>query len=181
MIITKAARRYATALLQIAEEQKIEDSVLEDMVFIKNTIESSGEFLIMLKSPVVSEDDKRAVLEQVFSKHVGDLAQNFIKLAVDKNREDILLEITHAFIEAYNEAKGIVDVEVYTAGDLAESQIRELQKSLEKYLSKTVQLSLNKKPDLRGGMAVKIGDTLIDGTVKHKLEELEHTLLNKAV
>lgn len=181
MIVSKAARRYAAALLQLAEETKQVDAILKDMVLIKNTVHGSKDLLLMLKSPVISEQDKLVVLEKIFSDKVQKLTLKFIRVAVEKNREDILHQVAQAYIEAYNKVKGIVDIEVFSALELSDKQTSALIKSLEDYLSKTVQLKVEKRPALRGGLAVKIGDTVIDGTVKHKLEELEQVLLNNAL
>jgi len=181
MIVSKAARRYAAALLQLAEENGYVDALLNDMVLIKNTVDGSKDLLLMLKSPVISEQNKLLVLEKVFAKKIHPLTLKFIRVAVEKNREDIIHQVAQAYIEAYNKAEGIVDVEVFSARNLSDKQTSALKKSLEDYLSKTVQLSVLNRPALRGGLAVKIGDTVIDGTVKHKLEELEQVFLNNAL
>jgi len=181
MIVSKAARRYAAALLQLAEETKQVDLILNDMVLIKNTVRGSKDLLLMLKSPVVSEQDKLVILEKIFTDKVQKLTINFIRIAIEKSREDIIDQVAQAYIEAYNEAKGIVDIEVFSAHELTDEHTQALRKSLENYLSKTVQLSLKQKAVLRGGLAIKIGDTVIDGTVKHKLEELEQMFLTNAL
>lgn len=181
MLVSKAARRYASALLETAKEQKSVEETLKDILFIKNTIDNSKDLLVFLKSPVIKPDDKEAVLKSIFEKHIGKLSNGFVKLVSSKERADILPEIVVAFVNQYNDYAGIIEVEVRTAKALEEKQVKELQKVLEKTTSKKVEMSLKEEAELRGGLLVKIQDTVIDGTVKHKLEQLEQTFLANAM
>lgn len=181
MLISKAAKRYATALLETAKEQKNVEETLKDILFIKNTIDDSKELAKFLKSPVINPSDKEAALQTIFGKEVNKLTNEFINLVSTKERTPILTEIVNAFIEQYNHFEGIIEIEVRTAKKLDDAQVKELQKVLEKTTSKRVEMNLKEQPDLRGGLLVKIHDTVIDGTIKHKLEQLEQTFLANSV
>ncbi|MEQ9266096.1 MAG: ATP synthase F1 subunit delta [Balneolaceae bacterium] len=181
MLISKAARRYAIALLETAKDQKTVEETLKDILFIKNTVESSKELVVFLKSPVVKPSDKLQALETIFKSSLGKLVYQFISLVAEKERSAILEEIVNAFISEYNIYAGIIEVEIRSASALGESQVSELKKVLEKSTSKKVNLDLKEQPDLKGGLMVKIDDTVIDGTIKHKLEQLEKTLLANSV
>lgn len=180
MLVSKAARRYAIALLQIAQDDKSVDKILADMNLVKNTIEDSRELFLVLKSPIIKIEDKLSVLEQIFKSKVEPLTYQLIKLISQKRREALLLEVAEGFIQAYNRVSGITTVEVFSARDLDAQQIETLKKALETNLSKKVDLSVTSDESLKGGIAVKIGDTIIDGTVKHKLEQLETRLMQTA-
>lgn len=181
MLVSKAANRYAIALLELADDNKSVDRTLKDILFIKNTVEGSKDLLLFLKSPMVKPDKKVAALEAIFGDKVSDLVHKFITLIAKKGRENILDEITDAFIEKYNEYAGIISVEVRVANALDDKQLAELTQVLEKTTGKKVNIDLKIQPELKGGMAVKIDDTVIDGTVKHKLEQLEDLFLESAV
>lgn len=181
MLVTKAARRYAIALLEIAKEQNSVEQSLNDMLFIKNTIGDSKELQLFLKSPVIKPSVKKQALQSVFEEHLQSLSMQFVTLIAKKERSAILHEISVSFIQAYNKFAGIIEVEVRSARALSEAQQKELQKVLEKTTSKKVNLHTVSQEDLKGGLLVKIDDTVIDGTVKHKLEQLEETLLNTTV
>lgn len=181
MLVSKAARRYATALLETAKEQKVVDETLKDILFIKNTIDNSKELLVFLKSPVIKPFDKEAALQSIFGKNISKLTNEFILLISGKERTSILVEIVSAFVDQYNEYSGIIEVEVRTAKALDQAQIKELNKVLEKATSKKVEMNLTERPELKGGLLVKIQDTVIDGTVKHKLEQLEQMFLANSV
>ena len=192
MLVSKAAKRYATALLESADEQNSIENTLKDIHLIKETIEGSKELRAFLKSPVVKPadkqkalasifDDKRNALSSIFDGKVSKEVSQFIVLLTNKGREDILDEVATAFIDVYNVHAGIITVEVKTAKALKTGQITELTKMLEKTTSKTVNLDLKEQEDLRGGISVKIDDTVIDATVKHKLEQLETRFLESSM
>lgn len=181
MLITKAARRYATALLEIAKEQKVVEDVLEDVKLLHGTFEGSRDLILFLKSPVIKYDDKLSALEEIFGHRVQDVTNLFIKLLVKKNRVNLLDQIAEAFIQKYNEYAGIIKVDVYTAYAMSDAQKEELLRALEQRTRKKVEMTLTQDASLMGGIAVRIDDTVIDGTVKHKLAELEQKFLNAAV
>ncbi len=181
MLVSKAARRYATALLETSKEQKAVEETLKDILFIKDTIDNSKDLLVFLKSPVIKPSDKEAALQSIFGKHVSKLTNEFILLVSSKERTSILAEIVLAFIDQYNGYAGIIEVEVRTAKALDSAQIKELKKVLESTTAKKVEMDLKEQPELKGGLLVKIQDTVIDGTVKHKLEQLEQMFLANSV
>ncbi len=178
MLVSKAARRYATALLELAKEQDALDRTLEDVLFIRNTIRDSRDLVLFLKSPIIKPDKKVAALDAIFASEVSELVYKFITLIARKNRQNILDEIVEAYVEKHNEFAGITSAEVFVAYKLDEKQLSEVTEKLETLTGKKVNVSVKVQPELKGGMAVKIADTVIDGTVKHKLEQLEDAFLS---
>ncbi|MDR8391124.1 ATP synthase F1 subunit delta [Aliifodinibius sp. S!AR15-10] len=179
-MITKAARRYASALLQIAKEQDNVESILSDVELIQNTIDHSRELEVFLRSPIIKFDDKAGALDELFGDKVEGITRQFIKLLARKSRIGLLYLITQAFIDQYNQYAGIIEIEVFTARELPEDQQRSLHKALEAKTGKKVNMQLSVNESLKGGIAVRIDDTVIDGTIKHKLEQLEESFLSSA-
>lgn len=180
MLVSKAAQRYATALLELAEEQDVVERTLQDILFIKNTIDASRDLLLFLKSPVIKPDKKVAALEAIFADEVSELVHRYITLIARKNRQNMLDQIVTAFVEKYNEYAGIISAEIFVAKELDDKQLADVKKRLEKITNKTVNVTTNVQEELKGGMAIKIADTVIDGTIKHKLEQLEDVFLSAA-
>lgn len=181
MPTTKAARRYATALLELAKERDEVDDILKDIELIHNTLEGSRELVLFLQSPVINFDDKTQALEKIFFDELEEPTKLFLKLLSRKDRINLLDQIADAFIEKYKSYAGIITVDVYVAHELNEDQQESLHSNLEQKTQKKVDMNITVDEDLKGGMAIRIDDTVIDGTVKHKLQELEKSLLSTTV
>jgi len=181
MLVSKAARRYSIALLELSKEQNVVDKTLGDIQFINNTIIDSRELESFLKSPIIKPAMKKDTLITIFKDHINDLSLQFVSLIATKERSAILEQITSSFIREYNKFAGIIEVEVRAAKKLSAKQVKELQKVLEKTTSMKVNLSSVEQSELKGGLLVKIEDTVIDGTIKRKLEQLEERLLNNTI
>ncbi len=179
MISSKAAKRYANALLTLTQEQGSLEEVLEDIKTIHNTIKGSRDLQLALKSPIVKPSEKTTILDEIFSKHIGTLAMKFLLLLAEKERAALLPSITEAFFTLYNEAVGIVEVTLKTAYPLERIQLDSITKALEFSTKKNVHLHVEVVPSLLGGITIQMEDTVIDGSVQHKLNELEHTLLSQ--
>lgn len=181
MPTTKAAKRYATALLELAKERDEVEDILEDIEYIHNTIQDSRELVVFLKSPIIKFDDKAEVLEKLFFDQLEESTKLFIKLMARKDRLNLLDQVTEAFIEKYKAYAGIITVNVYVARELNNGQLESLHQELEQKTQKKVDINVTVDESLKGGMAIRIDDTVIDGTIKHKLVELEETLLSTPV
>ncbi len=174
----KTAQRYATALIQVAIERNEVDAILEDVRFIDKTLKGSRDLVLFLKSPIIKRDKKLKVLNELFSKEVTELTRTFMDIMTRKDREDILPSVFEAFIKKYNEYAGIIDIGVVSAEVLSKTEVGNLQKALEQKTGKKVHLHLDEDKSLRGGLKIRIEDTVIDGTVEHKLEQLESLFYN---
>ncbi|MDX1671052.1 MAG: ATP synthase F1 subunit delta [Balneolaceae bacterium] len=181
MFITKAARRYASAVLELAAERDEVQEILGDIQLIKNTLDGSNELLVFLRSPVIKYDDKAGALKMLFGDKVQELTRLLLDQLVRKGRIQILDQIVEAFLKKYNEYAGIIEIDVYTARQIKETQRKALQEALESKTGKKVQMQIKLDESLKGGMTVRIEDTVIDGSVKHKLEQLEEMFLAGAV
>lgn len=181
MIPSKAARRYASALLQYAIESEKLDTIRKDVDFIDESIAQSRELKLFFKSPIVKPADKAAVLEQLFKKEVSEQTWSFLALVSKKERYDLLAGIMQAFVKAYQDYAGITSAEIFYAQKLNKTQLSSIKKALEARTNKKVNLSTTHKPSLLGGIVVKLEDTVIDGSVKHKLEQLESMFYKAAM
>ncbi|MFN1833678.1 ATP synthase F1 subunit delta [Balneola sp. MJW-20] len=180
MLVSKAAKRYASALIDIAKEDKILDVILEDVKMTNATIQDSKDLTLFLNSPIIKPDQKQKALEAIFADKVHKLLFDFLRFVASKNRGNIIPQIMDSFIAKYEEMNGIINVEVRSASKLSDKQLNQLSDTLAKNTGKKIQLHTLVNPELKGGLAVKIDDTVIDGTIKHKLEKLEDQFLASA-
>lgn len=178
---TKAARRYATAFLGIATEKDILEQIREDMLLIKNTIDGSSELSLFLKNPIVKKDQKKAAFEKIFEDKVQDITFQLYELLSKKDRVALLEDISSKFIELYNQHKGIIKVGVTSARELEDEQLQALRKNIERTTGKKVEFETNIDEELIGGLKYRIDDTVVDGSVKFKLNQLKDQLTSTAV
>lgn len=172
-MVSKAARRYANALLETAISEKSLKETEEDMLFVKKTIEDSADLKIFLRSPVIKKAIKLNALEAIFGGKVQASTLTLIRILSEKGRENLLLDICTAFLALHKKHHGIVDVDVQTAFTLTDDQTGHLHRTLESVTGKKVDLYVTLVKELKGGLTVRIDDTVIDGSVKYKLNRLK--------
>ena len=168
----RLARRYARALMSVAEEQKAVDTVANDFSLIDRALVMSRELKLMLASPVVRESRKNAVIREIFAKRISALTLAFLELLITKHREVHLQEMIAQYHALRDELRGVIAVDVHIAVDLEKRQEKALAEDLARRTGKTVQIRLVKDPAIMGGLVVKIGDTVLDASVRHQLAKL---------
>lgn len=180
MSASQAIRRYARAMLDNAAETDQEETLFKDFQMIRNTLESSPELGLFLKSPIIQQSQKKAVLLELFSKRTDASTMKFISLLSEKKRESLLGGIASSYLQQYRDFLGIIEVKVVSSEKLSSAQLNKLEKELEQLTQKKVELSTEVDPELIGGMKVQIDDTVIDGSVKHKLSRLKEKYTSAA-
>ncbi|ASQ91478.1 F0F1 ATP synthase subunit delta [Prosthecochloris sp. GSB1] len=174
------SRRYATALLDVAEEGGFIDTVTADLEVIGDTVAGSRDLLNMLKSPLLKGDLKARVFKEVFKGMLSEQTLRFIDLLCRKKRAALLAEVIEEYGALRDERNGIVNVDVHSAVELDDEQSKKLINELAAYTGKKVRANLSLDEQLLGGVTVKIGDTILDGSVKHQLEMLRDALRESA-
>ncbi len=172
-----ASRRYASALLSAAEEGNFLDQIVEELKVVREVLGNSRDLLHALRSPIIKGDRKIHILEEVFRGSVGEKMHLFLRLIALKKRAGLLPEIISEFEILLDEKRGVVNADVTSAVALSESQQSELIRRLEEYTGKQVRPNVSVDETLLGGMAVKIGDTIFDGSVSHQLQMFRQALL----
>lgn len=174
------AQRYAGALFDLAKESRQEakfGSALDDIV---EMTKSHPDFLRILQHPVIKREDKKQLLHKLFSSRLPEELFHFLLLLVDKKREDYLCEIAAEFTRLLNLHNQTIITQVVTAAPMTPKTQSLLQKQLEGYLDQQVVMNCDTDPSLLGGVTIKIGDRLIDGSVRTRLSELAQTLVAKS-
>ena len=177
---TRVARRYAQALMNAATELRTLDATAADVQVIGDVVRSSREFRLFLSSPIVSIPRKKAVLHELFANRINPVTLSFVDLILKKQREAMLPEIVQQFGVLHDIARGIVDVDVTTAVALTDQQSRALQTELERHTGKSVRLNVLSDPSIRGGLVVRIGDTVLNASITHQLERLRERFVRGA-
>ncbi len=177
MIEGRIVRRYATALFNAARNSNAIDRVESDLGLVSYTFESMPSFMEAMRSPLVARDTKKRILREVFGGKIDEVTLSFLDLLVEKRREDVALQTEPIYIALADESRGIVKCEVTTAVPLTKSEEAALAKKLSATTGKTAQLSVTIDPKIIAGLLVRIGDTVIDGSVQGQLEALREKLM----
>jgi F-type H+-transporting ATPase subunit delta len=175
----KAARRYAMALMAVAGERGVIDAVARDLEAVGQVLRVSRELRVLVASPIVYAAKKEAVFRELFERRVGKETMQFLVLLIKKQREALLPEVVEAFLVLRDERENIVNVDVTAAVDLSPAQETALSGALERKTGKHVRLRLTRDPAITGGLVVKIGDTVLDGSVRHQLARIRRRFVGE--
>ncbi len=177
---TLTAKRYAQAIFELAQERKDLETWESDLDKIGNTF-SDSDFRAFLAAPQVSIDSKLKGIETLLSE-VSPLARNFAGLLTVRGHSDLFPDIRERFMEMTDEARRIARCQIFTAVPFQAKQREVLyRKLLEMTQADKIVLSEIIDPSLVGGFRVRISDSLIDGSVKTKLRNLEDKLAKTGV
>ena len=171
------ARRYATAMADVAAERNNAEQVRRDFTAFVETFYGSADLRNFLESPAVTLEMKQAVVEKVVARMALDAGvRNFTLLIVKHSRTEMLREIDRVLGEELNARMGITDAEVVSARRLSEQERRELTATLERRVGKKIEPHFREDSDLLGGAVVRVGSTIYDGSVREKLNRLREQL-----
>lgn len=176
----RVARRYANAFMAVADELKAVDTVAADLDTVSKALTGSREFRLFLASPVVSDAKKSGVLKAVFDGRVTAVTSGFMDLLVRKHREFILQEVIDQFFALRDEMRGIMTVDVSSVTPLERSQEDTLARELSTRTGKTIRFRMKDDPAIKGGLIVRIGDTVLDASVRRQLERLRERFAGTA-
>jgi F-type H+-transporting ATPase subunit delta len=171
--IAGIALRYATAVFELAAEERGIDALASDLAQLKTLLAQSPELTRLVRSPMFSREDQAkgmaAVLKQAGA---GDLARKLVLLLAEKRRLFTLAGVIGAFESLLARHRGEVAADVTSARALSTSQTAELKRMLKDKLGREPRLALHVDPTLLGGLKLKVGSRMIDSSLRTKLEGL---------
>ncbi len=175
------AGRYASALYDLATEEKAVSAVSEALSGVAASLSESVDLKRLFSSPVFKSEDQMAAIDAIAAKGgLSGLALNFVKLLCDNRRLSVLPDAIAAFQALVAEGKGEMVAEVTSAEKLSAVQLKDLTAALKARVGKDVQLLTKTDSSLLGGLTVKIGSTLIDNSLKTKLQNLKAAMKGSA-
>ncbi|MDO9511334.1 MAG: ATP synthase F1 subunit delta [Bacteroidales bacterium] len=166
------ARRYASALFEVASENQKVNEVYSDIRQIYNLCQKSRDFSLMLKNPVVPAPQKRKIMKVLFDGKIEDISLRFFLILASKGREDITEEICNQFVIIYKEANNIHDITIRTASPLSKENREEILNQLNTVINGTIELEEIIEPALIGGYQLLYDDKRYDASVRKQISEL---------
>lgn len=171
------SRRYARALLAIGREDGNYETYGQELEQFVAALGENGELFQALTNPIYPAESRRAVLEGVLAKaDATQVVKNFLLLLQDKNRMLYLDEISQVYGELTDELAGIVKASVTSATPIGDEVSDRVKGTLEELTGKQIILEVKEDSELIGGLVARVGDLVLDGSVKTQLESLKDSL-----
>jgi len=178
--LKSASLQYANALADIAMAQGAAEPVMQQLTGFGALYAESGELRNFLASPAVTKEAKHRVIEKLLARVGGSkTVRNFLFVIVDHKRTHVLPEMIAAFQDVIRQRQGITDAQVSSAVELSKTQKAEMEFTLEKMTGKRVEAKFSLEPGLLGGAVVRVGDTVYDGSLRGRLNELRARLASE--
>ncbi|MBO6826994.1 MAG: F0F1 ATP synthase subunit delta [Sneathiella sp.] len=175
--VSGIAGRYATALFELASNEKQVDAVAADLATIKTSMEESADLARLVRSPLVNRNDQeRAMLAVLEKLGVSDLVRRFVGTVAQNRRLFALSGMIEAFGRLLAAERGEVVAEVKSAKKLTQKQLDALSKELKTAIGSDVAIEAEVDENLIGGLVVKVGSRMVDSSIRTKLQNLKFAM-----
>lgn len=175
------AQKYSDALVQITKDGEFAgrltyQKISTDLNLVKEILTQSKDLDEFLTNPITSVEDKKEIIDKVFSTEIDGLIINFLKILMDKRRFELFNDILVSYNKSLDDVNNISRIEVTSAVEMTEEAKNKLKEKLEEKLKKNVVFELNINPNIIAGLVIKMGDNVIDMSLKNKLEDLSKNI-----
>ena len=172
---------YAKAFLGFAKEAGKLDKLVKELGQVVGVFNELPRFRMAMESPRIDIADKTKMLDKAFKKDCNKNLLKFLKLVAQRGRFDCLNAIHGSAVKAHDEMAGRVKATLTTASEISDKVSDSVAKKLSGILGKEVKLECVVDPDIVGGMVVRVGDTVYDGSVVNQLQQVRTKAIQKAV
>ena len=175
------ARVYATALLDVGKSNNVLDQLHEELGFVSTLLSEEQDFKSYLTSPSFSKDAKKEFINRVFSGNLSEYTVNFINVLIENGRQVDIPDINNTFSELIDELNNRMKVEVISVIELDDATIDHIKSALKEKFGKDIILEVTVDESILGGIIIKAGDLVIDGSLAENLKKIRYNLLNSKV
>jgi len=168
---------YAQALFQLVRAEGLLDRVEEELTRFQKAIESHAALKEFLSATTISPEGKKRALSEIFGQALSPLLMHWIETVVDHGRQRRLPAMIEAFFSLAEEAREKITAEVITSIPLPENLTRRFEEELSKVTRKRVFVKPLVDESILGGVIVRLGDKVIDGSLRHRLEEVKQEMM----
>jgi F-type H+-transporting ATPase subunit delta len=178
----KVAAVYARALLGAAEKAGVADRVVEEYRdVVEGLLRPQPRFRAVLASAFVDHEQKLAMLDRVFKGRVAAVLLNFFKILSQHARLDLIVAVYEQLLAAFDELRGRVKVEVRTVAPLDATAAELIKHRVTRLIGGEPRLEVREDPDLIGGVVLRIGDTVYDGSIATQLRHAKAQMIHRSV
>ena len=176
MINNAVARRYAHALFALAQEKNVIENTEKDLQLVNQAVANNDQLAEVLNHKLIPAENKKELCQQIFAAQISQITMNFLMLTIDKKRENLWPEMVVEYSKMADEAKNLHTAQVTSAVAMSQEDIQALEKRLSKVTGKNIKVNVEVDPSIMAGLIVKIGDEVMDGSVKKRLTMLQSNL-----
>jgi F-type H+-transporting ATPase subunit delta len=175
--VSGVSGRYATALFELARDEKSIDAVKADLDKFDAMLSESADLKRLVRSPVFAADAQLKALSAVLDKvGIAGVAANFLKVLTNNRRLFAVAEVIRAFRALVASFKGEASAEVTVAEPLSDKNLDALKAALKQVSGKDVTLNVKVDPSIIGGLVVKLGSRMVDSSLRTKLNSIKHAM-----
>ncbi|WP_099974605.1 ATP synthase F1 subunit delta [Lactobacillus terrae] len=172
----QVGKRYSRALYEVAQDNVNLDETLEEIYSLKAVFDENPELSVALSTRSISTKDKKNILDALSSQY-SDLLKNFLSMVLDRDRMNAITEIVDSFVDRYDLDHGIVEATATTSVPLSKEQEESLINVVKQRFSvKQVNLKSVVDESILGGVILRVGDNVIDGSVIKKFNNIKNLL-----
>ena len=173
-----SAERYSLALYELASENNALSQVENQSSSILNLISSSKDFSNLIKDPTNNQENLLKVIENISNENnFESLLKSFLNFLVTKRRFFYIEQILKNFIETCSKKRGELKAELKSAKQLSSDEISKITDELTKNFSSKIKLNYKHDESLIGGLVVQVGSTMVDTSIKNKLQQIENRMI----
>lgn len=171
---------YAKALLRAGKKSGKIDQLMEELAAVNQAVNRLPKFKAALESPRIASENKASMIDKAFSDKVSKDLVNFLKVVGNKGRFDCLAAILGSAKKMHDEMSGRIEATITTASTIDDSVQHQISTQLGKALGKAVNITASVDPNIIGGMVVRVGDTVYDGSVVSQLAQVRSQSVKRA-
>ena len=173
-----SAERYSLALFELSEENNLLSQIEDQSSSILNLIDQSEDFSNLIKDPTTSQEDLLKVINTISENNKFEsLFKNFLSFLIEKRRFFFIERILKSFIEICSRKRGELKAELKSAKELSNEEIAKITEELTKNFSSKIKLNYKHDESLIGGLVVQVGSTMVDTSIKNKLQQIENRMI----
>jgi F-type H+-transporting ATPase subunit delta len=169
--VEEIAEVYARALFEVANERDLLDEVRDQLVQFADAVDRERQLAVFLFSPYLSVEEKKDGLKRAID-GAEPVFMNFLETLVERHRMPAIFRIRARFEELWDEERRLLPVQVTSAVELDESTVRSIGDRIGEQTDRSVELSSSVDPDILGGIVLRVGNFILDASIKNRLNQL---------
>jgi F-type H+-transporting ATPase subunit delta len=172
--VSGLAERYAAALFDLADERRALDQVASDLRQLRTMVQESGDFVRLIRSPILSRDQQAKAIGVIAQQaELSALVRDFLAVVARNRRLFAIPAMIETFLAKLAARRGEVNAQVTAAQPLTEAQLAALNEQLRRSIGSRVSVDVRVDASLIGGLVVKVGSRMVDGSIRSKLQRLQ--------